>query len=184
MGRVGAAAAAVLAITGAAGAAAAQSGPSLGETLGFIRDKVSQQGVVAYSSSTHDSSDGQTWSTSFTVEASNVTSDVAGCRVDFHWRTFVNGKVGNDGDSGFPLRLITSVAVTTMDEDLNRLSAQGGHPTWTSQVSPSIAVLTAFRSDGKSNVVDFRDRNMAERVANAVRHAADLCGGSAGKEPF
>ena len=48
---------------------------------------------------------------------------------------------------------------------------------------PAIWVLLVRKSNGHTNTVDFRDRDMAERVAKAMRHAAELCGG-AGAMPF
>jgi hypothetical protein len=193
MGRVGvAAAAAVLAISGAvstAGPVAAQGqsaggGPSLEATLGFIRDKLSQEGQLSYSSALHDSADGRNWSNNFTVEATNVQADLDGCRVTYHWRTTNNGNSAYDGEAGVPFRIVTRVEITSMSEDLDKSSADAGHATWKANVTPPISVLTAYRDDGKSNVMDFRDRAMAQRVANAMRHAAELCGGGAKKEPF
>src|SRR5947209_15427043 len=61
---------------------AAAEGPSLAVTLAYIRDKVAQQGSVAYAGASHDSADNTNWVNQFTVEASDVTVDEAGCRVN------------------------------------------------------------------------------------------------------
>ena len=159
-------------------AAHASKAPSLAVTLAFIRDKVAQQGQLAYASSTHDPEKNQTWDNQFTVEASSVTSDPAECTIDFHWHSTVDGKQAQDLDSEIQFKIVTSVGITSMDEDVARLNARDGHSAWVSQMRPTVWVLLVQKSDGHTNTLDFRDRDMAERVAKAIRHAADLCGGT------
>ena len=171
------AAAIALSAGGFAGRAAAQS-PSLNVTLSFIRDKVAEQGMLAYASSTRDTANGQTWDNQFTVEASNVLRDDADCSVGFHWHSTVDGKPAQDLDSSIQFKIVTSVSISSMDDDVARLNANGGHAGWISQMRPAVWVLLIHKSDGHTNTVDFRDRDMAERVAKAMRHAAELCGGT------
>ena len=159
--------------------APASHAPSLAVTLDFIRDKVGQQGQLAYASSTRDPANNQTWDNQFTVEASNVTSDKSECTVGFHWHSTVDGKQAQDLDSTISFKIVTSAAITSMDDDVARLNAKDGHSAWISQIRPTVWVLLLQKSDGHTNTIDFRDRDMAERVAKAVRHAADLCGGTA-----
>ena len=164
--------------------AAAEQAPSLAVTLAYIRDKVAQQGLIAYAGASHDSADSTSWVNQFTVEASEVTVDEANCRVDFHWRTTADGKVvADEKDAGLPLKRITSVTVSDMEEDMARISSRAGHTTWVTTVRPQITVLQALRNSGTSSALDFRDRDTAERVAKAIRHGADLCGGTK-SEPF
>jgi len=181
------AAALAFALAGVGGAAAATKShhpahasraPSLAVTLAFIRDKVAQQGQMAYASSTHDPEKDQTWGNQFTVEASGVTSDKTECTVGFHWHSTVDGKQAQDLDATIPFKIVTSVALSSMDDDVARLNAKDGHAAWVSQMRPAVWVLLIQKSDGHTNTLDFRDRDMAERVAKAIRHAADLCGGT------
>ena len=169
----------VLAATGAA----AQSAPTLDKTFGFIRDKIAEQGLLNFASTTHDPTDGQTWDNQFTAEATNVTTDQAACTVDFHWHTTVDGKPAQDLSSTIQFKIVTSASVTSLDDDIARLNADGGHAAWVTKMRPAIWVLLVRKSNGHTNTVDFRDRDMAERVAKAMRHAAELCGG-AGAMPF
>ena len=163
---------------GAAVAQAPRTGQGLDETLGFIRDKTAQQGPINYAAATRDSADGRSWSNQFSAEASNVIADVPTCHLNFHWHTVVDGKVIFDGEGGIPFGMVNQVVVTSMDADIGRISAEGGHPTWTSNVTPAVWVVTTHRTSGPSNSLDFRDRDLAERVARAMRHAAELCGGT------
>ena len=162
----------------AAVAQAPRTGQGLDETLAFIRDKVAQQGLIYYASVNHNSAGGADWGTQYNVEASNVAADIPACQLNFHWRSVVNGKVGYDGEGGIPFGKVDRVVVISMEADLARLNAEGGHPTYSTKVTPPVWVLTAYRADGTSNTVDFHDRDLAERVARAMRHAAQLCGGT------
>jgi hypothetical protein len=156
----------------------AASGAGLEATLDFIRDKLGQQGRIDYAGAMHDSADNTNWVNRFNVEASNVTADIASCRVGFHWRTGVDGKQGQDFDTGFRFSQLQTVALTSMEEDVNRLAAKDGHPTWTGKINPPVWVLTASTSAGERFVVDFRDRDLADRVIRAMTHAMKLCGGA------
>ena len=169
----------VLAATGAA----AQSAPTLDKTFGFVRDRIAEQGLINFASTTHDPAGGQTWDNLFTAEASAVVRDTAACTVDFHWHTSVDGKTAQDLGSTIQFKMVSSVAVTSLDDDIARLNADGGHAAWVTKMRPTIWVLLARKSNGHTNTVDFRDRDMAERVAKAMRHAAQLCGGSK-SQPF
>ena len=159
-------------------AAPSSNSPSLAVTFDFIRDKVAQQGQLAYASSTHDPDKNQTWDNQFTVEATNVTSDKSECTISFHWHSTVDGKQAQDLDTTIPFKVVTSAGITSMDDDVARLNAKDGHAAWVSQLRPAVWVLLVQRSDNHTNTLDFRDRDMAERVAKAVRHAAELCGGT------
>ena len=171
------AAAIALSAVSLAGRAAAQS-PSLDVTLGFIRDKVAEQGMLAYASTTRDSATGQTWDNQFTVEASSVTRDDNDCTVGFHWHSTVDGKQAQDMETSISFKIVTSATISSMDEDVARLNASGGHAGWVSQMRPPVWVLLIHKSNGHTNTLDFHDRDIAERVAKAVHHAAELCGGT------
>jgi hypothetical protein len=163
--------------------AGAASGPSLNDTLQFIRDKVAADNVAVYASRVRDTRTNQTWGNDFRIEMSNVTFDPQTCLVSFHWHTMVNGETKQDFDSGIPFGQVQGVRVLSMVDEIREVDAAAGHPTWVSQITPPIWVLVAKRSDGKVNTLNFHDRSMAERVSKAISHAAELCGG-AKREPF
>jgi hypothetical protein len=144
-------------------------------SLEIIRAQLARQGQIAYSAVTHDSATNQTWTTNFTVEASNVAVDLANCKITFHWHTTVNGKVAADVDSGVPFRLATDVTLISMAEDITNLSIKGGHPTWGTSSQPQIWVVHVERSDNSRNTMDFRDRATAQTVVNAANQVKKLC---------
>src|SRR5947209_4463356 len=53
---------------------AAAEGPSLAVTLAYIRDKVAQQGSVAYAGASHDSADTPTWAIRSPAKPANLRS--------------------------------------------------------------------------------------------------------------
>jgi hypothetical protein len=148
---------------------------SAASSLEIIRAQLASQGRISYSAVTHDSADNQTWTTNFTVEASNVAVDLENCKITFHWHTTVNGQDKADQDSGVPFRLATDVSLVSMAEDITNLSIKAGHPTWGTSSQPQIWVVHVERQDGSRNTMDFRDRATAQIVVNAANQAKTLC---------
>jgi hypothetical protein len=157
----------------AAGVAHAQS--SLSESLEIVRAQLARQGQLAYSSVTHDSADNQTWTSQFTVEATKVTVDDGACMVHFHWYTTVNGKQAANLDAGFDLRAATDINLVSMAEDMTKNAIAAGHPTWGISTQPQIWVVQILRANSSGNALDFRDRNTAQTVVNALKQGMKLC---------
>ena len=158
--------------------AALKSGRTLEATLGFIRDKVAQQGLISYAVTTRVPATNQAGTNQMTAEASNVTVDVPGCAINYHWHTTMDGKSSQDTDFVLSFRTVQSARVVTMEEDALRLVAEAGHTDWTEQVSPPLYVLYLTRTEGHTTSIDFHDRSTAERVMQAMNQARKLCGAS------
>lgn len=163
---------------GAPASALAQDPSGLDETLSFIRDQLAQQGQVSIAANNRDPSTGQTWVNQTTQEGSNFSADVGNCQINLHWRTLANGAVAFDGDGGIPFRQVDHVTVLTLDQYFAHVNVVSGHSGWTTETSPAMTVVTAVRPDGVENIFYFQDSDLANRVAQAMRHAADLCGGA------
>jgi len=161
---------------GAPAPALAQSAQGLDETLSFIRDQIAQQGQVNLVASNRDPATGQSWVNQTSQEGSNFSVDVANCQINLHWRTVYNGKVDFDGDGGIPFRLVDHVTVLSLDDYFAGVNAAGGHSAWTTQASPPLTVVSAVRANGVENIFYFQDSELANRVAQAMRHAVELCG--------
>ena len=164
--------------TAATRPAAHRSGRTLESTLGFIRDKVAQQGLISYAVTSHEAATNETWTNQMSAEASNVTMDVPGCAIHYHWHTTIDGKLSANDDLVLALRTVKSAQVVSMEEDALRLVRKDGHADWTETVSPALQVLYAIKAEGHSNSIDFHDRSMAMRVMEAMNHARQLCGAS------
>jgi len=161
----------------AAAPAAAQSPQGLDETLTYIRDAIAAQGQVDYQANNTNPATGQNWTNSFSQEGSNVVVYADQCTISLHWRTLYNGAESFNGDGGIPFRQVDMVTVQSLDDYFAHVNAGAGHSGWTTSASPSLTVVTAERPDGVQNIFYFQDADLAERVAQAMRHAAELCGG-------
>jgi hypothetical protein len=165
---------------GAPASALAQSAAGLDETLNFIRDQIAAQGQVNVSVSNRDPATGQSWVNQTSQEGTNVAVDVGDCKINLHWRTVYNGKVDFDGDGWIPFRQVDHVTVLSLDDYFAHVNAANGHSAWTSEASPPMTVVTSVRSDGVENIFYFQDSDLANRVAQAMRRAVELCGASSG----
>jgi hypothetical protein len=163
--------------------------PSLAETMRFIQDKLNGQGSVIFAHYIHDNVVGNDWTDSTGYELSKVQADAAGCKVVFTEFSYRDGKRGL-GVSGlfFSLKNIAEIAVMPEDKRAKEEVSKAGHPQLSVRADPPVFVLSvAFAGkSGKSGGVQdlyFYDEALANRVAQALLHAVELCGGG-NKEPF
>jgi hypothetical protein len=179
-----ASAAAVLSLC--AGPALAQDGPSLAETLNFVVAKMSAQGPVSFNATMHPRSDGDDTRGDLTTRTtwtfSNFQPDLAGCTLHMHAGTGDQGPQ-SQADWALDFRKVTQIQVMTEAEYQNHLEQSlGGMMSHT--VDPEIsAIVVKTVGNDNGTAFPFYDQDMANRVANAMQHAVDLCGGGA-KEPF
>jgi len=174
-----AAAAAALSLAPALAAAQSDSA-TLNESMRYIASTVASFGAVSFTSTVHDSSDNHQWSYNRSVTISNVIPDPATCHITFHFTETTPGNPTVDKDAGIPFQLAREVKVMTLDEEVDQINANVGHPTWLVTTQPEIYVIHVIRTDGKTNDVDFSDLGAAQRVAAAMRRTAQLCGGGLG----
>ena len=161
----------------------ADEGPSLEVTMKFIQEKMSEQGKMNYAAYLHDAVNGSDWVNQFTIEDNNVLANAATCHISYHYEATRGGEVVGGGDLGFDLKTVQNVTVMNREKDLDATNADAGHPTWSSKVSPMIWALIVSRKTGP-NYMYFREEDTANRVAKAIVHAVELCGGGGDKEPF
>jgi hypothetical protein len=160
----------------------AANGPSLEKTMQFIQENAAE-GKLSYTATVTDASQqGVEWKNRFTVEMSNLAADAGACRITYHWRSEENGKVADDTDYSLTLKDVKEVLVLPQDQNQNQVDSRNGHPDWNSRIAPSLFTLIARRPKGLVNVFLFSDEEMANRVAKAMVHAVELCGG--GKDAF
>jgi hypothetical protein len=160
-------------------------GPSLEVTMKFIHDKLSDIGPVNYAAYVHDNASGNEWTVQFRSELTKVVADPRACRIDLHSKQEREGKSFTDNDFGFSLRVVGDIVVMPMEQRLKEIDALQGAPTLTYKVDPPVFVLKVRRTDRKEpDVFCFFDEQMANRVAKAMVHAVELCGGGEKPEPF
>jgi hypothetical protein len=159
-------------------------GPGLEVTLKFIQDKVTDEGKLSYVASVSDSSSpGTEWSNQFSVRITDFVGDTSACRISFHWRAEVNGQVFEDSDNTLNLKDVRDFILLPQEQNQKRIDTRNGHPAWDSQIKPGLFTIVTRRPKGLENAFLFSEEDMAKRVATALKHAIELCGGG-NKEPF
>jgi hypothetical protein len=160
------------------------SGPALDVTMKFISDKIGDLGTVNYVVYAKDSKTGQTWQNVNFYTITNVRADATTCYVGYHSKGVRDSQIVSDQDSGFFLRDVLDVIIEPETQFFTEQSAAGGNPNViTTATSPTLTALIVRRPHNVINSFPMQDAAMADRLAKALNHAIELCGGGT-KEPF
>ena len=162
----------------------ADSSPSLAVTMQFIQGKLGDIGKVNYVAFYQDTADGSKFSHTFTVEVSNLAADQSQCRISFHWKATTDGATSSDSDVWFSLSNVQDVVVRPLAQHTTEGLARAGRPNLinTSTNPPLTALLVRFPHHEPGEFL-FAEVDLADRLARAIRHAVELCGGGR-SEPF
>jgi outer membrane protein len=169
--------------------------PRLDTTLKFIQDKMNENEKVVYVVYVHDNLTGNDWNIQQTTETIYFTADALfgpaeeaigeTCRFDFHQSFVRGGKIAGQSDAVIFLKTINNIAVMASDQYFKE--SDRSHPEWSYKGDPMVFVLKATGSQGSGSQelmhLFFYDEQIANRVAKALVHAVELCGGGS-KEPF
>ncbi|MGA3161549.1 MAG: hypothetical protein ABSC77_10050 [Terracidiphilus sp.] len=194
-------------------AAPADNSPSLTDTMQFIQDKLNEQGRFNFALYTHDNQSGDDASAQYGFEITNIVSSARDCSVSYKVN-MTSSQKGAHGDTTTKtdatqimyMKSMKAVQVMAADYWWNQEMADEGTPTKIAQVQPGYFLLSRGPAskgvkctrNGKPvecsepTVVDrlvltlsFRDEDVANRVAKAMMHAVELCGGGQkSPEPF
>lgn len=159
------------------------AGPSLADTAKFIQAKLNDVGKVNFADYVHNNATNNDWIVQNSSEATNVVADAAACRITYHMKIVINGRTEFDQDASIPLKDVQDLVVKTVEEDLKTIDADLGYTTRSYRADPPVFVLKVRRTEHGSNAFDFTDEDAANRVAKAMVHAVELCGGG-NKDPF
>jgi hypothetical protein len=95
----------------------------------------------------------------------------------------VNGTVQLDKDLGFALKDVQEVVVEAVEHRTKEaVSKQLGHPEWSNRMDPPVFVIIVKKKNGEDDFYLY-DESLAQRIAKALVHAVELCGGGS-KDPF
>jgi hypothetical protein len=161
----------------------ADKGPSLEATMKFVQTKLNEVGKVNFADYVHNNSTQNDWIVQNSSEATNVVADAASCRITYHMKIVVSEKVAFDEDASIPFKDVQDLTVATVEDDIKTTDAALGYTTRSYRADPPIFVLRLRRTGTGSNAFDFTDEDLANRVAKAMVHAVELCGGG-NKDPF
>ncbi len=161
----------------------AAEGASLADTMKFIQDKLNESGQVHFAASITDGTGGNPASLNLTQAWTNVAADAATCRISYHSSLAANEGVAAGGDAAIAAWEIEKIEVLPMEQFFALAAAKAGRPEWSVQVQPPVSVLRAQLHGGGFAAFAFYDADLADRMAKAMVHASELCGGG-NKEPF
>lgn len=160
------------------------SGPSLQVTMQFIQDKLGDVSKGSYIIFSQNTTDGSTFSNSVTYELSNIVADQNQCRISFHQKNTFNGRAAAGFDVWFTLHDVQDIVVKPMAQYQTESDASMGQPNLiATSTSPLMTLLLVRHPHGVVNSFPFTDADLADRVAKALTHAVELCGGG-NTEPF
>lgn len=180
----------------------ADSAPSLEATMKFIQDKLNGQRGVWWLQIQRNFTE---YSLKTGSEISKVLADAPTCTLSFK-ESLVFGSRRTADSYKFSFRDAEKLTVSSREETADRNLAKGGHPEAQVTTTPQVFDLTVYMTKGKSlqahqtvyvddiqhgennnqaamHVFVFETEETAQRVAKAMLHAIELCGGGS-KDPF
>jgi hypothetical protein len=162
----------------------AVNGPSLEVTLKFIQDKLNTVGTVNFAGYVHDSANNTDGVQKFSATISNAAANPGMCTLSYHRLVINNGSREHDENVVINLRDVQSIAVLPDEQDWQMYLVRSGDTTKTVKDVPEISALVIKLTNGKDPTIRFYEQELADRVAKAMVHAVELCGGGPKPEPF
>ena len=164
--------------------ASVSSGPSLADTMRYIQDKLNNIGRIEYIVTfQYARARSSLTSAQRSDEISSVIPDTDQCHITYHLKSEVDGKTRKDENSEFSLRNVQDILVQPEETHLIEWYAKH-NPYWIpASTSPAVTSLVVRLPHAEENFFLFTDAGLANRVAKAMRHAVELCGGG-NKEKF
>ncbi len=157
--------------------------PSLEVTMKFIQDKLNEIGTVNFAGYVHDSADGSDGVQKFSGTISNAVANPSACSFSYHRLVFNNGRKEHNENVVINLRDVQNISVLPDEQDWQNYLVRVGDTTKTVKDVPNIIALVIKLKNGNDPAIRFYEQEMADRVAKAMVHAVELCGGGRGSAP-
>jgi hypothetical protein len=149
----------------------------------FIQDKLNEQGKAAFVEYRQNTSDGSSLTVTIVNEISNVVADPGQCSISYHRKATQDGSIYKNEIDVFPLREVLDIVIRPFEQHETEYFAGTGANIAVTSTIPPVTVLSVRRPRGAMNFFDLTDPALADRLAKALTHAVELCGGG-NKEPF
>lgn len=167
-----------------AAAAAPDAGPSLSDTVRFIEDKLNAQGKMTWRL-TREHNGKTKKAREYGEENNRFSVDAGSWLLRFDKVTYEGSQILTSDALSVSFKEVDTLEVMTLEDEANRAAAADGHPD-DKVIIPApapFALVITLKNHQRVHFL-FSDEQLANRVAKAMIHAIDLCGGPAGKDPF
>jgi hypothetical protein len=164
------------------------SGASLLATTDFIVHKLTDVGKVNFIAFVTTTTDQSTYQHHNTRELTNVRF-TSPCVLSYHYSLTIDDKAPGTVDITIGFTETESIVVEQEERFLSEINAKAGHPEWVvSTTQPQTFVLRFIpnkKVDADSDFLTFhlQDANLADRLAKAMTHVIELCGGG-NRDPY
>lgn len=162
----------------------ADDSPSLEVTMKFIQDKLIDEDKFNFVLYVRDTQTKEEWSHQNAVDISKLRSDAPNCRFVLRSQTTVDGSTGTDKDRWIDLKSVTTLQVLPIEQDMKRVAIGDAHPTCEYRAEPTFFVVALRGADKQYSTLFVHDEDNANRIAKAMVHAVELCGGGSKPELF
>jgi hypothetical protein len=159
-------------------------GPSLADTMKFIQDKLNEMGTVNFAGYVHEASNDTDGVQKFSSTISKVAANPGACSLSYHRLVYNNGRKEHNEDVAINLREVKNISVLPDEQDWQMYLVRTGDSTKTVKDVPEIIALVIKLNNGKDPTIRFYEQELADRVAKAMVHAVELCGGGPKPELF
>ena len=163
------------------------NGPSLEATMNFVQEKLSAQGTIFWVSTLQNTVTGATIvpATKWSEAKSEIAANPQSCKLSFHQKSIMGSRTVVDKASFLSFKNVDKVEVMTLEDYHNRNYAKQGRPEQMESDSPTVYIVAISFSDvpGGTGWM-LSEQDMANRIANAMSRAAQLCGSGVKGEPF
>ena len=150
---------------------------NLKDTMKEIQDGLNNLGPVSYVLKYHNDATGEDKPLSYKVEISKVSADPNTCFLIYEQRTNLNA-AHQDTGSVIQMRGVKRIFVRTMEQEVAASGVLEEHPGFSVKSAPPVFVVEPERSDSsEKSMFFFLNDAQANKMAKALIHAAELCGG-------
>jgi hypothetical protein len=163
----------------------ATGGPTLAATMQLIQKEMNTVGRLSFVVHLYDQVEGN-GASKYIEERSKVVADPVTCTIRYHWWKSIHGDVVNDEDVSFSFRDVLSIAMMSIDQaEKKQYEQEKAYPeekqTLHMEFVPQMYVVIMRNAEDDVEGFGFIDKKQAERVAKAMSHAVELCGGKKDK---
>jgi hypothetical protein len=155
--------------------------PSLAATMQLIQNELNAVGRLSFVVHIYDQEEGNGIS-KYIEERSNVVANPASCSIRYHWWRSMHGDVVNDEDVSFSFSDVLGIAMMNEDQAENiqyeeEKASPDERKTYHLKFVPQLYLVMMRKPEDNIEGFSFADKKQAARVAKAMGHAVELCGG-------